>query len=248
MHQLFNLKNRTALITGASGAIGSKIAEVFHHMGASVILSGTKRNVLEDLAGKIGSRAYVLEANLSDKTQVEKLIDSAHKFENKLDILVCNAGITRDTLAIRMKTEDFEEVINVNLTTNFVLCRDAIKIMMKQRYGKIINIASIVATMGNIGQANYAASKAGLIGMTKTLALETASRNITVNAIAPGFVISSMTDAIPENKKQELLARIPVGRYGEPADIANAALYLASEESSYVTGEVIHINGGMHFD
>jgi 3-oxoacyl-[acyl-carrier protein] reductase len=242
---MFDLTGKTALVTGASGAIGGAIARSFHAQGATVGLHGTRREALDALAAELKDRVHVFVANFSDTDAVEKLIPDADAAMGKVDILVNNAGLTRDGLIMRMKDEDFATVMAVNLGTAFRLSRAVVKGMMKRRYGRIINISSVVGVTGNPGQANYVAAKAGLIGLTKSLAQEVGSRGITVNAIAPGFVTSAMTDKLTEDQKVRFLEAIPVGRIGEPADCAAAAVFLASQEASYVTGHTLHVNGGM---
>lgn len=240
-----NLSNKTALITGATGGIGNAIAKKLHAAGATVAISGTRKEVLDNLAKELGSRVHVIPANLSDAAAIENLVAEAEKQMGKIDILVANAGITKDGLLMRMKDEDFEQVINVNLTSTFRLCRAAIRGMMKNRTGRIIAIGSVVGTTGNPGQANYCASKAGLIGFAKSLAQEVASRGITVNVIAPGFIESPMTEVLTPDQKEKILGRIPLGRMGTGEEIADGALYLASDGAAYVTGQTLHINGGM---
>jgi 3-oxoacyl-[acyl-carrier protein] reductase len=242
---MFDLSGKSALVTGASGAIGGAIARALHAQGANVALSGTRRPALDALAESLGSRADILECDLGDVTALGALVGRAEAAMGSLDILVNNAGLTRDGLAMRMKDEDWQKVIDVDLSAAFRLCRGALRGMMKKRWGRIINITSIVGVTGNAGQANYAAAKAGLIGMSKALAQEVASRNITVNCIAPGFITSAMTDALSADQKERLLGGIPLGKMGEPVDIAAAAAYLASDEAAYVTGQTIHVNGGM---
>lgn len=242
---MFDLTGKKALVTGATGGIGGAIAQALHARGASVVLSGTRRAVLDDLAGSLGERAYVVEANLADKDSVEALVPAAETALGGLDILVNNAGVTRDNLFMRMKDEEWETVIAVNLTASFRLMRAAVKGMMRRRFGRIVNIGSVVGSTGNPGQGNYAASKAGLVGMTKALAAEVASRNITVNCIAPGFISSPMTDVLTDKQKEGILATIPTGRLGTGDEIAAAAVYLASSEAAYVTGHTLHVNGGM---
>lgn len=246
---MFSLNGMNALVTGASGGIGQAIAVGLAKQGAEVVISGTRANALEETAKIIndacGKVAHIVTCNLKDAAEVDTLFDKSEALVSKIDILVNNAGITRDGLAMRMKDEDWQEVIDVNLTSSFRLCRAAIKAMMRRRYGRIINISSIVGTMGNAGQANYCASKAGLIGMSKALAFEAASRGITVNCIAPGFIETPMTHDLPEAVKNKMLANIPNGVYGKPADIAAACAYLASNASAYVTGQTLHVNGGM---
>ena len=242
---MFNLTGKTALITGASGGIGAAIAKTLHAAGATIAISGTRQAVLEELKAQIGENVHVLPCNLSNAEDVEKLIPSAEAAMGGLDILVNNAGITKDGLAMRMKDEDWQSVIDVNLTSNFRLCRAAMRGMMKKRWGRIINITSIVGVTGNPGQVNYVASKAGIIGMTKSIAQELAARNVTVNCVAPGFIATPMTDVLNDKQKEAILGRIPAGRMGGPNDIAAAVIYLASEEAGYVTGQTLHVNGGM---
>jgi 3-oxoacyl-[acyl-carrier protein] reductase len=236
-----NLNGKTALITGASGSIGRAITKKLHGLGAHVFISGSNEEKLVELAKELENNYTIKPCNLSDIKAAEQLIADIEK----LDILVCNAGINRDNLAIRMTDEDFSAVIDINLKTNFVLNREAIKKMMKNRYGRIINISSVVGVSGNPGQANYCASKAGLIGMTKSLAYEVASRGITVNAVAPGFITSNMTDALTDTQKEMIVQKIPAKVLGTPDDVANVVVFLASAESSYITGQTIHVNGGM---
>ncbi len=242
---MFNLTGKTALITGASGGIGAAIAAALHAAGATIAISGTRVEKLNELKSQIGENVHVLPCNLSSAEDVEKLIPAAEAALGGLDILVNNAGITKDGLAMRMKDEDWQSVIDVNLTSNFRLCRAAMRGMMKKRAGRIINITSIVGVTGNPGQANYVASKAGVIGLTKSLAQELATRGVTVNCIAPGFIATPMTDVLNEKQKEAILGRIPAGRMGGPQDIAAAVLYLASDEAGYVTGQTLHVNGGM---
>jgi len=242
---MFSLNGKKALVTGASGGIGAAIAKTLHDAGATVAISGTRVAVLEEVKASIGERVHVLPCNLSSAEDVEKLIPAAEAAMGGLDILVNNAGITKDGLAMRMKDEDWQAVIDVNLTATFRLCRAAMRGMMRQRGGRIINITSIVGVTGNPGQANYVASKAGLIGMTKSIAVELASRGITANCIAPGFIATPMTDVLNDKQKEAILGRIPSGRMGGPGDIAAATLYLASDEAGYVNGQTLHINGGM---
>ncbi|MEE7456759.1 3-oxoacyl-[acyl-carrier-protein] reductase [Methylorubrum populi] len=243
---MFDLTGRKALVTGATGGLGGAIARALHAQGAHVALSGTRRAALDELAAELGGeRVAVVEANLADKEAVEALLPAAESALGGLDILVNNAGITRDNLFMRMKDEEWEAVLNVNLTAAFRLSRAALRGMMKRRYGRIIGIGSVVGTTGNPGQGNYAAAKAGLVGMTKALAAEVATRNITVNCIAPGFITSAMTDALNEKQRETILTRVPAGRLGTGAEIGAAAVYLASEEAGYVTGQTLHVNGGM---
>jgi len=238
---MISLAGNNALVTGASGGIGGAIAKQLHKLGAHVYISGSNIEKLEALGAELGDNYTIKQCNLSDANACETLFDDIEK----LDILVCNAGITRDTLSIKMSNSDFEDVIDVNLKANFILNRNAIKKMMRARYGRIINISSIVAVLGNPGQANYCASKAGLIGMTKSLAMEVATRGVTVNAVAPGFVKSNMTDALTDAQKDSIMLKIPTKTLGQPEDIANAVSFLASPLSSYITGQTIHVNGGM---
>ena len=242
---MFDLSGKTALVTGASGGIGGAVARALHQQGATVVLSGTRREALESVAGELGERTHVVTANLSDSAEVDGLVGQAEAAAGQVDILVANAGITRDGLLLRMKDEDWEQVIKVNLEAYFRLSRAALKGMMKRRWGRIVGITSVVGVTGNPEQANYAASKAGMIGFTKALAQEVASRNVTANCVAPGFIASPMTDALNEGQKSGLLGRIPAGRLGEGADVAAAVVYLASQEAAYMTGQTMHVNGGM---
>jgi 3-oxoacyl-[acyl-carrier protein] reductase len=242
---MFNLTGKTALITGASGGIGAAIAKALHTAGATIAISGTRVEKLEELKAQIGDNVHILPCNLSSAEDVEKLIPAAEAAMGGLDILVNNAGITKDGLAMRMKDDDWQSVIDVNLTSNFRLCRAAMRGMMKKRAGRIINITSIVGVTGNPGQANYVASKAGVIGLTKSLAQELATRGVTVNCVAPGFIATPMTDVLNDAQKAAITSKIPSGRMGGPDDIAAAVLYLASTEAGYVTGQTIHVNGGM---
>ena len=242
---MFDLTGKTALVTGASGGIGGAIAQALHAAGATVALSGTRTAPLEALAADLGSRAHVLTCDLSDPASVEALPKSAAAAMGSVDILVNNAGITRDNLFMRMSDEEWQSVIDVNLTSTFRLCRGVLRGMMKARWGRIINVSSVVGATGNPGQGNYAASKAGMVGMSKSLAAEVASRNITVNCVAPGFITTAMTDKLTEDQKSRILTSVPAGRMGEASEIAAAVLYLASPEAGYVTGAVLHVNGGM---
>ena len=242
---MFDLTGKCALVTGATGGLGASIARALHARGATVGLSGTREGVLAELAGELGERAHVLPCRLDDREAVEALPGQAEAAMGQVDILVNNAGITRDGLAMRMKNADWDDVIAVNLTAAFTLARGCLKGMMKRRHGRIVSITSIVGVTGNPGQANYAAAKAGLIGMTKSLAQEVASRGITVNCLAPGFIATPMTDALNEDQKTRLLGGIPAGRLGQPDDISAGVVYLASDEASYVTGQTLHVNGGM---
>ena len=242
---MFDLSGTTALVTGASGGIGSAIAKALTAQGARVALSGTREDALKAVQADIGGESLVLPCNLSDAVAVDGLVPQAVDALGQIDILVNNAGVTRDNLAMRMKDEEWSDVIRINLEAAFRLARAAIKPMMRARSGRIISITSVVGAMGNPGQANYAASKAGLIGMSKALAQEVASRGITVNCVAPGFITSPMTDVLPDIQKEALLGRIPAGRLGDGQDIAAAVVYLASREAAYVTGQTVHVNGGM---
>lgn len=242
---MFDLTGKTALVTGASGGIGGEIARVLHGAGATVGLSGTRTEPLQALAGELGERAHVLPCNLSDPAAVDALPKQAAEALGGVDILVNNAGITRDNLFMRMSDEEWQSVLDVNLTATFKLCKGVLRGMMKARWGRIVNISSVVGATGNPGQGNYAASKAGVIGMSKSLAYEVASRGITVNAVAPGFIATAMTDKLTDDQKAKINAQIPAGRMGEPAEIAAAVLYLASPEAGYVTGATLHVNGGM---
>jgi 3-oxoacyl-[acyl-carrier protein] reductase len=242
---MFDLTGKTALVTGASGGIGADIARALHAAGATDGLSGTRTEPLQALAADLGDRAHVLACNLSDPDAVEGLIKRAVEAMGSVDILVNNAGITKDGLAMRMSDDDWQSVIDVNLTAVFRLSRAAIRGMMKARWGRIVNISSVVGTTGNAGQVNYAASKAGMVGLSKSLAAEVASRGITVNCVAPGFIETAMTDKLNEAQRTGILTAVPAGRMGKPEDIAAAVLYLASSEAGYVTGATLHVNGGM---
>ena len=242
---MYDLNDKSALVTGASGGIGSAIARKLHAAGAKVALSGTRQEPLERLAEELGERAYILPCNLSDMAAVEVLPKQAIETLGSLDILVNNAGITRDNLFMRMSDEEWQSVIDVNLTATMKLCKGALRGMMKSRWGRIINISSIVGATGNPGQGNYAASKAGMVGMSKSLAYEVASRGITVNVVAPGFIATAMTDKLADDRKEAILAQIPAGRMGAVEDIASAVAFLASNGAGYVTGSTMHVNGGM---
>jgi 3-oxoacyl-[acyl-carrier protein] reductase len=243
---MFDLTGKIALVTGASGGIGGAVAQTLHRQGATVVLSGTRSDVLNAARGSLKDRAHCVVCDLSDSASLESLPKNAEaEAGGPVDILVNNAGITRDNLSLRMKDEEWEKVIAVDLTAAFKLSRAVLRGMMKKRWGRIISITSVVGATGNPGQANYAAAKAGLTGMTKSLAAEVGSRNITVNCVAPGFIETPMTDALNEDQKRSLFDRIPVGRFGAPQDVAAAVLYLASNEAGYVTGQTLHVNGGM---
>jgi 3-oxoacyl-[acyl-carrier protein] reductase len=242
---MFSLNGKTALVTGASGGIGSDIARALHQQGATVTLSGTRQEALDKLKDELGDRAHVAVCNLGDGAQVDALPKTAEGLMGGLDILVCNAGITKDNLFMRMKDEEWDDVIRVNLTATFRLSRAVMRPMMKKKWGRIISITSVVGVTGNPGQGNYAATKAGIIGMTKSLAQEIASRNITVNCVAPGFIKSPMTDVLNDQQREAIMTKIPAGRLGSGMDIGAAVAYLASEEAAYITGQTLHVNGGM---
>jgi 3-oxoacyl-[acyl-carrier protein] reductase len=242
---MFSLEGKFALVTGASGGIGGAIAKAMHAQGATVTLAGRNRAALDALATELAARAHVAEADLGTAAGAEGLASAAERAMGRIDILVNNAGITRDNLAVRLKDEDWQAVLEVDLTSAFRLSRAVLRGMMKARWGRIIGITSVVGLTGNPGQANYAAAKAGMIGMTKSIAAEVASRGITVNCIAPGFIASAMTDALPPEQAERLRGRIPSGRFGSVADVAAAAVYLASDEAAYVTGHTLNVNGGM---
>ncbi len=242
---MFDLTGRKALVTGATGGLGGAIARTLHAQGASVAISGTRAEALEALAAELGERVVVAPCNLSDKDSVEALVPAAEEKLGGLDILVNNAGITRDNLFMRLKDEDWDSVLAVNLTAAFRLSRAAVKSMMRRRYGRIVSIGSVVGTTGNPGEGNYAAAKAGLIGMSKALAAEVASRNITVNVVSPGFIESPMTQVLNDKQRESILSDVPMGRLGAGGDVAAAVAYLASTEAGYVTGQTLHVNGGM---
>ena len=242
---MFDLTGKVALITGASGGIGAAIATALHKQGAIVVLHGTRAEALEALKASLGERAHVCTANLSDREAVADLIDAATQAAGPISVLVNNAGITRDGLAMRMKDEDWDSVLEVNMTSTMALCRASLRGMMKARKGRIISVSSIVAVTGNPGQTNYAASKAGVIGYSKSLAQEVASRGITVNVVAPGFIATPMTDVLDDAQKENLLTRVPANRLGNPEEIAASVVFLASDEAAYITGATIHVNGGI---
>jgi 3-oxoacyl-[acyl-carrier protein] reductase len=242
---MFDLTGKTALVTGASGGIGGATARALSGQGATVALSGTRREALDALAGELGARTHVLPCDLSDLAAVEALVPQAEQAMGKLDILIANAGITRDNLFVQLKDEDWDAVLAVNLTASFRLARAAVRTMMRRRFGRIVAITSVVGVTGNPGQVNYTASKAGLIGMIKSIAAEYAKRGVTANCIAPGFIASAMTDKLNDKQKEAILARVPAGKLGTGADVAAAAVYLCSDEAGYVTGQTIHVNGGM---
>ena len=242
---MFDLSGKTALVTGATGAIGGAIARALHAQGATVALSGTRKEQLDTLAGELGARVFVLPCDLADSAAVEALVPAAEEKMEKLDILVANAGMNRDNLFVQLKDEDWDKVIAVNLTATFRLTRAAVKTMMRRRFGRIIGISSVVGFSGNPGQGNYTASKAGMVGMMKSVAAEYAKRSVTANCIAPGIIASAMTDKLNDKQRETILAKVPAGKLGTPLDVAAAAVYLASDEAQYVTGQTIHVNGGM---
>ena len=242
---MFDLSRKTALVTGATGGIGGAIARALHAQGATVAISGTRREVLDALAAELGSRVHVLPCNLADKDEVEALVPKAEETMAKLDILVANAGITKDNLLVQLRDEDWEQVLAINLTATFRLTRAAVKGMMRRRFGRVIGITSVVGVTGNAGQSNYTAAKAGMIGMIKSVAAEYAKRGVTANCVAPGFITSPMTDKLNDKQREAILARVPANRLGAGADVAAAVVYLSSEEAGYVTGQTLHVNGGM---
>jgi 3-oxoacyl-[acyl-carrier protein] reductase len=242
---MFDLTGKSALVTGATGGIGSAIARALHQQGATVAISGTRRSVLDELAGALKERAHVLPCNLADKDEVEALVPKAEEKMGKLDILVANAGVARDNLLVQLRDEDWDQVVAVNLTATFRLARAAVRSMMRRRFGRIIGITSVVGVTGNPGQTNYTASKAGMIGMIKSIAAEYAKRGVTANLIAPGFIATAMTEKLNDKQREAILVRVPAGRLGSGADVAAAAVFLASDEAGYVTGQTLHVNGGM---
>jgi 3-oxoacyl-[acyl-carrier protein] reductase len=242
---MFDLTGKSALVTGATGGIGGAIARAFHGRGATVAISGTRREVLDGLAGELADRVHVLPCNLADKDDVEALVPRSEEVMGKLDILVANAGITKDNLLVQLRDEDWDQVVAINLTASFRLARAAVRGMMRRRFGRIIGITSVVGVTGNPGQANYTATKAGLIGMIKSIAGEYARRGVTANAIAPGFIATAMTDKLNDKQREAILARVPAARLGTGAEVAAAAVFLASDEAAYVTGQTLHVNGGM---
>jgi len=242
---MFDLSGKTALVTGATGGIGGAIARALHQQGATVAISGTRREVLDQLAGELKDRVHVLPCDLAAKDEVEALVPKAEEVMGKLDILVANAGINKDNLMVQLRDEDWDQVVAVNLTATFRLARAALRGMMRRRFGRVIGISSVVGVTGNPGQSNYTATKAGMIGMIKSVAAEYAKRGVTANAIAPGFIASAMTDRLNDKQREAILARVPAGRLGSGADVAAAAVFLASDEAGYVTGQTLHVNGGM---
>ena len=242
---MFELTGKTALVTGATGGLGGSIARALHKQGATVAISGTRKEVLDQLAGELTERVHVLPCDLSDKDQVEALVPQAEAAMEKLDILVANAGVTKDNLFVQLRDEDWDAVININLTATFRLSRAAMKTMMRRRHGRIIGITSVVGVTGNPGQSNYTAAKAGMIGMMKSIAKEYARRGVTANCVAPGFIATPMTDKLNDKQREAIMTMVPANRLGTPDDIAAAVVYLASDEASYVTGQTLHVNGGM---
>lgn len=242
---MFDLDGKCALVTGGSGGIGGAIARALHERGATVSVSGTRQEALDGLVRELGGRACAILCDLFDPTAVEALVREAEELMGSVDIVVNNAGITRDNIAVRLRDEDWQQVVDVNLTAAFRVSRAVLRGMMRRRWGRIINVTSVVGVSGNAGQANYAASKAGLVGLTKSLAREVASRSITVNCIAPGFIETAMTESLEGDQRDRLAAAVPAGRFGMPSDVASAAVFLASEEASYVTGHTLHVDGGM---
>lgn len=242
---MFDLTGKTALVTGATGGIGGAVATALHARGATVTLSGTKQDKLDALASQLGARVHAIACDLADGPAVDALPDRAAAAMGGLDVLVANAGITRDNIFIRLRDEDWQTVMDVNLTSYFRLARGAARMMMRKRAGRIVGVTSVVGVTGNAGQGNYCASKAGMIGMSKALAQEVASRGVTVNCVAPGFVATPMTDALTDKQREAILGRVPAGKLGTPQDVAAAVVYLASDEAAYVTGQTLHVNGGM---
>lgn len=242
---MFELTGKTALITGATGPIGGSIARTLHAQGATVAISGTRREVLDQLAGELGERVHVMPCNLAEPTQVEELVPRAEEAMGKLDILVANAGVTRDNLLVQLRDEDWEQVIAINLSATFRLSRAAVRGMMRRRFGRIVAITSVVGTTGNPGQANYVAAKAGIAGMMKAIAAEYAKRGVTANCVAPGFILTPMTEKLNDKQRDAIVSKIPAARAGTPAEVAAAVVFLASDEAAYVTGQTLHVNGGM---
>jgi 3-oxoacyl-[acyl-carrier protein] reductase len=242
---MFELTGKTALVTGATGTIGATIARSLHSQGAAVAISGTRREVLDRLAAELGSRVHVLPANLADHAETEALVPRAEEVMGQLDILVANAGVTRDNLLVQLRDEDWEQVIAINLSATFRLSRAAVRGMMRRRFGRVIAITSVVGITGNPGQANYVAAKAGITGMIKAMAQEYAKRGVTANCVAPGFIVTPMTDKLNDKQRETIVAKIPASRAGTPAEVAAAVVFLASNEAGYVTGQTLHVNGGM---
>jgi 3-oxoacyl-[acyl-carrier protein] reductase len=242
---MFELTGKTALVTGATGTIGATIARSLHGQGATVAISGTRREVLDRLAAELGGRVHILPANLADTTETEALVPRAEEAMGQLDILVANAGVTRDNLLVQLRDEDWEQVIAINLSATFRLSRAAVRGMMRRRFGRVIAITSVVGTTGNPGQANYVAAKAGIAGMIKAMAQEYAKRGVTANCVAPGFIVTPMTDKLNDRQRETIVAKIPASRAGTPAEVAAAVVFLASNEAGYVTGQTLHVNGGM---
>jgi 3-oxoacyl-[acyl-carrier protein] reductase len=242
---MFELTKKTALVTGATGTIGAAIVRSLHGQGATIAISGTRRQVLDQLAAELGERVHVLPCNLSDPAETEALVPRAEEAMGQLDILVANAGVTRDNLLVQLRDEDWEQVIAVNLSATFRLARAAVRGMMRRRFGRVIAITSVVGTTGNPGQANYVAAKAGIAGMIKALAQEYARRGVTANCVAPGFIVTPMTDKLNDKQRETIVAKIPASRAGTPAEVAAAVVFLASNEAGYVTGQTLHVNGGM---
>ena len=242
---MFDLTGKAALVTGATGGIGSAIARALHQQGATVTISGTRRDVLDQLAGELKDRVHVLPCNLADKDEVEGLVPKSEEAMGQLDILVANAGITKDNLLVQLRDEDWDQVVAVNLTATFRLARAAVRGMMRRRFGRVIGIASVVGVTGNPGQSNYTATKAGMIGMFKSIGKEYAKRGVTANCVAPGFIATPMTDKLNDKQREAILAMVPAGRLGAGADVAAAVVFLASDEAAYVTGQTLHVNGGM---
>jgi 3-oxoacyl-[acyl-carrier protein] reductase len=242
---MFELTGKTALVTGATGTIGATIARSLHGQGATVAISGTRREVLDQLAAELGGRAHILPANLADPAETEALVPRAEEAMGQLDILVANAGVTRDNLLVQLRDEDWEQVIAINLSATFRLARAAVRGMMRRRFGRVIAITSVVGITGNPGQANYVAAKAGVTGMIKAMAQEYAKRGVTANCVAPGFIVTPMTDKLNDKQRETIVAKIPASRAGTPAEVAAAVVFLASNEAAYVTGQTLHVNGGM---
>ncbi len=242
---MFDLTGKTALVTGATGTIGGSIARTLHAQGATVTISGTRQEVLEQLAGQLGERVHVLPCNLADAAAVETLVTRSEQVMGQLDILVANAGVTRDNLLVQLRDEDWDQVIAINLSATFRLTRAAVRGMMRRRFGRVIAITSVVGTTGNPGQANYVAAKAGIAGMIKATAAEYAKRGVTANCVAPGFIVTPMTDKLNDKQREVILSKVPANRAGTPDEVAAAVVFLASNEAAYVTGQTLHVNGGM---